>query len=211
MILPKGASLSVSNKNLAVSNKPLRNIPLILASASSRRLDLLAQIGLEPDFVIPAHIDETPTPKELPRQYAERMAKEKAAKIAQEHPNALIIAADTVVAMGRRIMPKAENIEDASLCLNKLSGRRHRVYGGICLIGPGMVIKERMAETVVSFKRLQKDEIDFYLASNEWLGKAGGYAIQGLAASFVRFISGSYSNIVGLSLYETYNLVKSYD
>lgn len=172
---------------------------------------MLAQIGIRPDFILPAHIDETPKAKELPRQYAQRMAREKAEKIAADNSQALVLAADTVVALGRRIMPKAETEAEARACLEKLSGRRHRVYGGICIIGPGKILKERLVETVVGFGRLQKDEIDFYLASKEWHGKAGGYAIQGSAAAFVRFISGSYSNIVGLSLHETYNLVKSYD
>lgn len=173
---------------------------LILASASPRRRDLLAQIGLVPDAVVPADIDERPRRAELPRDHAGRLAEEKALAIARTHPESYVVAADTVVAAGRRILPKAEDPDTARRCLDLLSGRRHRVYGGISVIAPGGRRAHRVVQTVVTFKRLSADELAAYLAFGEWHGKAGGYAIQGRGAVFVRQLSGSYSNVVGLSL-----------
>lgn len=183
--------------------------PLVLASASPRRLDLLRQVGIEPAKIDPAHIDETPGPRELPRAYALRMAKAKLAAVAGRHPGAVVLAADSVVVCGRRILPKAETEKDARACLDLLSGRRHRVLGGVAVGAPDGTVRARLIETVVRFKRLEPAEIDDYIASDEWRGKAGGYAIQGRAACFVSFISGSYSNVVGLPLYETVALLKA--
>jgi len=177
--------------------------PLILASASPRRLDLLAQIGVVPAAVVPADIDETPHKGELPRPHAARLAAGKALAIAGQRGDAAVLAADTVVACGRRILPKAEDLATARLCLGLLSGRRHRVFGGVCLILPGGRRVERVVQTLVTFKRLSDRETAAYLASGEWEGKAGGYAIQGRAGALVRALSGSYSNVVGLPLFET--------
>jgi septum formation protein len=188
----------------------VRTIPsLVLASASPRRLDLLRQVGIEPATIDPAHIDETPSPRELPRAYALRMAKAKLAAVACRHPAATVLAADSVVVCGRRILPKAETVDEARSCLGLLSGRRHRVLGGIAVGAPQGPIRTRLVETVVRFKRLERAEIDDYIESDEWRGKAGGYAIQGRAARFVSFLSGSYSNVVGLPLYETVGLLKA--
>jgi septum formation protein len=181
---------------------------LVLASASPRRLDLLRQIGLEPDAVDPANADETPRPRETPRGYALRMAEAKLAAVMPRHPQAIVLAADSVVAVGRRILPKAETEAEARDCLARLSGRRHKVLGGIAIGSVGKV-RTRLVETAVRFKRLEKAEIEAYMQSGEWQGKAGGYAIQGRAASFVAFISGSYSNVVGLPLFETVQLLKA--
>lgn len=183
--------------------------PLILASASPRRLDLLRQVGLEPAKIDPADIDETPRPRELPRGYALRMAEAKLAAVASRHPGAIVLAADSVVVCGRRILPKAEVETEARACLKLLSGRRHRVMGGVAAVGPAGRVRTRLVETVVRFKRLEQAEIDAYVESGEWRGKAGGYAIQGRAAAFADFISGSYSNVVGLPLFETVALLKS--
>lgn len=184
-------------------------LPLVLASASPRRLDLLRQVGLEPATIDPADIDETPEAHELPRAYALRMARAKLAAVAPRHHGAIVLAADSVVVCGRRILPKAETVGQARDCLRLLSGRRHRVMGGIAAAGPGGKERARLVETIVRFKRLEADEIDAYLASGEWQGKAGGYAIQGRAAAFVAFIAGSYSNVVGLPLFETMALLRS--
>jgi septum formation protein len=183
--------------------------PLVLASASPRRLDLLRQIGVEPAAIDPADTDETPKPGEAPRAYAERMARAKLATVAPRHPQALVLAADSVVAVGRRILPKAETASEARDCLRLLSGRRHKVVGALALAAPAGKVRTRLIETVVRFKRLEPREVEAYLASGEWHGKAGGYAIQGRAAAFVAFISGSYSNVVGLALFETAALIKS--
>jgi septum formation protein len=183
--------------------------PLVLASASPRRLELLRQIGIEPVKIDPADTDETPQRDEPPRAYAERMARAKLAVVAPRHPQALVLAADSVVAVGRRILPKAETKDEAIRCLKLLSGRRHKVLGGLALAVPGGKVRMRLVETVVRFKRLEPKEIEAYLASGEWQGKAGGYAIQGRAAEFVAFISGSYSNVVGLALFETAALLRS--
>lgn len=181
---------------------------LILASASPRRLALLAQISVTPDAVIPADIDESPLKRELPRPHARRLAAEKAKAIFATQPDALVLGADTVVARGRRILPKAEDIETARKCLSLLSGETHRVYGGVTILGPSGASAHRVVMTSVAFKRLSQQETDRYIDSEEWRGKAGGYAIQGLAAAFVRRINGSYSNIVGLPLFETAQLLR---
>ncbi|MBP2228556.1 septum formation protein [Azospirillum agricola] len=184
---------------------------LVLASASPRRLDLLRQIGIVPDAVDPADLDETPLPRELPPQHALRLAGGKAACVAARHPDSWILAADTVVACGRRILPKAEQETEARKCLDLLSGRRHRVYGGVVLLVPdaegGHRRLERLVRTDVTFKALSKAEVESYIASNDWHGKAGGYAIQGRAAALVRWIGGSYSNVVGLPLHEVAGLL----
>ena len=182
--------------------------PLVLASASPRRLDLLRQVGLEPAEIDPADIDETPAARELPRAYALRMATSKLAAVAPRHPAAVVLAADSVVVCSRRILPKAETEAEARACLGRLSGRRHRVMGAVAVGFPDRTVRTRLVETVVRFKRLEAAEIDDYLQSGEWRGKAGGYAIQGRAARFVDFLSGSYSNVVGLPLFETVKLLK---
>jgi septum formation protein len=177
--------------------------PLVLASASPRRRELLAQIGLVPAAVDPAEIDETPLPDETGPNLAERLARAKAAAVAARRPDAIVLAADTVVACGRRLLPKAETETQARACLALLSGRRHRVHGGICVAAPGRKPMARVSTTIVTFKRLTAGEIDAYIPSGDWQGKAGGYAIQGHAAAHIRFLSGSYSNVVGLDLFAT--------
>ena len=179
----------------------------MLASASPRRLDLLRQIGLEPDRVDPADIDEIPRAGELPPAHAIRLAEEKAREVMPRHPGAYILAADTVVACGRRILPKPLDAASARACLKMLSGRRHRVYGGIALASPDERLTLRRVDSHVAFKRLSDAEIAAYLCSGEWRGKAGGYAIQGRAAALIRWVSGSYSNVVGLPLFETFQLL----
>lgn len=195
---------------------------LILASASPRRLALLAQIGIAPDEVIAADIDETPLSKETPRNLALRLARQKAEAVKAE--NAIILAADTVVAVGRRVLPKAETEQEARQCLRLLSGRSHRVYTGVALLrtagfqpantagrqdAGGPMLRTRLVETRVAFKVLSADEIETYIACNEWHGKAGGYAAQGLAGRYITSIIGSYSSVIGLPLYETANLIES--
>ena len=180
---------------------------LVLATASPRRLALLRQAGIEPDEVSPAEIDETPHRGELPRHHARRLAREKAVARAGEPDGTFVLAADTVVAVGRRILPKAESREEAEHCLGLLSGRSHRVYTGLCLATGDGRIRDRLVETRVKFKRLSGAEMTDYLASGEWCGKAGGYAIQGLAGTFVIQLVGSYSSVVGLPLYETVSLL----
>ena len=182
---------------------------LVLASGSPRRIELLQQAGIEPDRILPADIDETPLRAEHPRSLAKRLSKEKAERALASldtepgREPAFVLAADTVVAVGRRILPKAESTDDAFYCLGLLSGRSHRVYSGICVITPGGKLRQRLVETRVRFKRLSREEIAHYIATGEWRGKAGGYAIQGLAGAFVVKLVGSYSNVVGLPLYET--------
>jgi septum formation protein len=176
---------------------------LVLASASPRRLDLLARIGVVPDAVDPADIDETPGKAEPPLPYARRLAAEKAAIVAARHPGALVLACDTVVAVGRRILDKAEREADARACLALMSGRRHRVHSALTLIGADGKARHRDATSIVSVRRLSAPDIDAYVASDEWRGKAGGYAIQGRFEAHVRFLSGSHSAIVGLPLFET--------
>jgi septum formation protein len=186
---------------------------LVLASASPRRLELLQQMGLEPDALLPADIDETPRKGELPRMLAARLAEEKAhaaEKVARQRAElagAYLVAADTVVSVGRRILPKCEIMTEATQCLRLLSGRAHRVHTGLCVVTPKGVLRRRLVETRVRFKHLSGDEIEAYLASGEWRGKAGGYAIQGLAGSFVQRLIGSYSSVVGLPLYECLSLL----
>ncbi len=181
---------------------------LVLASASPRRLDLMRRIGLIPDLVEAADIDETPRPKELPAGLALRLARDKASAVAARHPGAWVLGADTVVACGRRVLAKAGDASEARRCLTLLSGRRHRVHGGISIVDPGGVQRARRITTTVAFKRLTAGEIDRYIASDEWRGKAGGYAIQGLAGAFITSVNGSYFNVVGLPLYETLSLLR---
>jgi septum formation protein len=181
--------------------------PLVLASASPRRLDLLRQIGIEPASIDPADLDETPLRDELPSQHAARLAAEKAAAVAARHAGSFVLAADTVVACGRRILPKAETEAQARACLKLLSGRRHRVYGGVVLVLPDGRRLDRTVQTAVTFKVLSHEETEDYIASGEWRGKAGGYAIQGRAAALIRWIGGSYSNVVGLPLFEVSNML----
>jgi septum formation protein len=180
---------------------------LVLASASPRRLDLLRQIGIVPDQVEPADIDETPRRGELPAGHVVRLAEAKAHAVRPRHPKAFILAADTVVACGRRILPKAEDEATARACLALLSGRRHRVYSGVALLTPAGDLAIRRVVSQVMFKRLSDAEMAAYVASGEWHGKAGGYAIQGHAAAMIPWIAGSYSNVVGLPLYETAQLL----
>jgi septum formation protein len=179
---------------------------LVLASASPRRLALLAQIGITPDEVIAADVDETPLPKETPRNLAVRLARTKAEAVKAK--DAIVLAADTVVAVGCRVLPKAETEVEARACLKLLSGRSHRVYTGVAVRGPRGEVRDRLVETRVAFKVLSTVEIESYIASGEWRGKAGGYAAQGLAGRYITSIIGSYSSIVGLPLYETTNLIE---
>jgi septum formation protein len=180
---------------------------LVLASASPRRLDLLAQIGLKPDRIDPTDIDERPLDSEPPRRLALRLAREKAAAAAARSPGAFILAADTVVALGRRLLGKAEDEAEARAWLGLLSGRAHRVFTGVAVLAPGGQSGARVGEARVHFKRLTDAEIDAYIAAGEWRGKAGAYGIQGRAGGFVTAIQGSYSAIVGLPLYETRTLL----
>ncbi len=180
---------------------------LVLASASPRRLDLLRQVGIEPDRVAPADIDETPLRDETPRRLALRLAVEKAAAAAASEPDAVVLGADTVVCVGRRILPKAETEAEARQCLTLLSGRAHKVLTGIAAVAPGGRKASRLVETRLHVKRLTTAEIEAYVASGEWKGKAGGYGIQGRAGAFILGLDGSYSGVVGLPLYETVNLL----
>jgi septum formation protein len=180
---------------------------LVLASASPRRLELLRQIGIEPTAIDPADIDETPLPGELPAPHAARLAAAKATTVVPRHPGCFVLSADTVVAVGRRILPKAEDEATAARCLSLLSGRRHAVHGSITIVDADGVSRHRRIVTHVRFKRLTPAETETYLASGEWHGKAGGYAIQGRAAALIRDVQGSYSNVVGLGLYETAQLL----
>lgn len=182
---------------------------LVLASGSPRRLQLLNQAGIEPDRLVPTHIDEAPRKNELPRSLAARLARAKAEAALDSLRGdeiigeSLVLAADTVVAVGRRILPKAEFLEEAENCLKLLSGRSHRVYTGLCLATPKGAFRQRLVEARVRFKRLSREDRESYLASGEWRGKAGGYAVQGLAGTFVTKLTGSYTGVVGLPLYET--------
>jgi len=181
---------------------------LILASASPRRIDLLARLGITPDAVIPADIDETPRKAELPRLLAARLSVAKAHAVRPQATDALILAADTVVAVGRRVLPKAETERQARECLDLLSGRRHRVYTGVALAVPDGRMLTRLVMTMVTFQRLTDQQITAYIASGEWQGKAGGYAIHQRAEAFVRFIAGSHSSVIGLPLFETAQLLR---
>jgi len=186
---------------------------LVLASGSPRRLALLNQAGLEPDSLRPAEVDETPSKGELPRSCATRLARAKAeaalksVQLDDELRSAFIIAADTVVAVGRRILPKAELVDEAAQCLRLLSGRNHRVYTSVCIVTPREAFRQRLVETRVRFRRLTEEDIQAYIGSGEWRGKAGGYAVQGIAGSFVVKLVGSYTSVVGLPLYETVALL----
>ena len=180
---------------------------LILASASPRRRELLARLGVEAAKVVAADIDETPRKAELPRDYARRMAREKALAVAAA--DGFVLAGDTVVAAGRRILPKAEDEATARKCLELLSGRRHRVLSAVALRHPDGSLRERLSETQLKFKRLSEQEIDAYIAGGEWHGKAGGYAIQGMAEALIPWIQGSHSGVVGLPLFETRALLKA--
>ncbi|MDQ6701765.1 MAG: Maf-like protein [Pseudomonadota bacterium] len=186
---------------------------LVLASASPRRLELLQQIGIEPDALLPADLDETPRKNELPRSLAVRLAEEKAsaaARIASSRPElsgAYIIGVDTVVSVGRRILPKCEIVAEAAQSLRLLSGRAHRIHTAVCLITPKGRARHKLVETRLRLKRLSAAEIEAYLGSGEWRGKAGGYAIQGLAGAFAQKLIGSYSAVAGLPLYETMSLL----
>jgi septum formation protein len=186
---------------------------LVLASGSPRRFSLINQAGIEPDALRPANVDETPRRGELPRACANRLARAKAEAALdlisddEELQGAYILAADTVVAVGRRILPKAELLDEAAQCLRLLSGRNHRVHTAVCLVTPSKAYRQRLVETRVRFKRLSEEDIEAYLASGEWRGKAGGYAAQGIAGSFIVKIVGSYSNVVGLPLYEAVTLL----
>ncbi len=225
MILPKDASHIVSSRIAAARSaksdddrnsadvKPAARHRLVLASASSRRLALLEQVGIEPDALRPASIDETPKKGEPPRSYAQRLARSKAMTARQrlerepELAGAYVLAADTAVSVSRTIIGKPEYLNEAAAALQNLSGRSHRVFTSVCLITDKGVVKVRTVETRVRFKRLSREEIDSYLASGEWRGKAGGYAIQGIAGAFVQKIVGSYSNVVGLPLNEVVQLL----
>ncbi|WP_165189082.1 Maf family protein [Caulobacter soli] len=185
----------------------VQRTPLVLASASPRRLDLLTQVGVAPDRVDPADIDETPLRDETPRRHALRLAVEKARAVAPRSPGAIVLAADTVVAVGRRILPKAETPEQAAYCLKLLSGRNHKVLTGVAAIAPDGREASRLVETRVQFKHLSDAEQADYLAGGEWNGKAGGYGVQGVAGGFIIDLHGSYTSVVGLPLYETLNLL----
>jgi septum formation protein len=187
---------------------PVAKPALVLASASPRRLDLLRQIDITPDRIDPAELDEGPKRNETPRLLAVRLAQEKASVVAARHPGAFVVAADTVVCVGRRVLPKAETQDEARVCLTLLSGRAHRVETGVAVVSPGGLVSSRLVETRVHLKRLTPAEIDAYLQSGEWRGKAGGYAIQGRAGAFVLELQGSYSGVVGLPLYETVCLLQ---
>lgn len=197
MTLPKDGLPSVTNK-----------MKFILASSSPRRQELLASLSLIPDEIISPQVDETPLKGESPREYVKRVALLKARAVHSQVPKAYVLAADTIVEMGRKIILKAQNREEATLILKRLSGRRHRVYTGVCILSPEGKEAYKVVLTRLSFKRLTPDELEEYLASGEWEGKAGAYAIQGQASKFVKFISGSYTNVMGLPLYETNCLLK---
>ena len=182
--------------------------PLVLASASPRRLELLRQVAVEPDEVVASDVDEAPLKKERPRALAARLAREKARAVAPQRSGAFVLAADTVVAVGLRLLPKAEDEAEARRCLELLSGRAHRVMTGVCVIGPDGREAVRVSDSRLHFKRLTGSEVESYLASGEWRGKAGGYGIQGRAGAFVLDLHGSYSGVVGLPLYETLCLLE---
>ena len=179
----------------------------ILASASPRRRELLARLGIEPARIVSPDVDETPLPGELPRAHAIRLAAEKARAAAALAPGAFVLAGDTVVGVGRRILPKAEDEATARDCLKLISGRRHRVFSAVALAAPDGTVREALCETALRFKRLSHSEIDAYIAGGEWHGKAGGYAIQGVAEGFCLWLQGSHSGVMGLPLYETRKLL----
>ncbi len=190
-------------------DKTKLNKHFILASSSERRLELLNQIGVKPDLILSPNINEKILSKELPRLYVERMSLEKNRVFQQKYPQSIILTADTVVSVGRRILPKTIDINLAEECLKLISGRRHKVFTSFTVYTPKSSLKTKTIQSIIKFKRLHPDEISYYLATKEWEGKAGGYAIQGTAASFINFISGSYSNVVGLPLAELYRVLIS--
>ena len=190
-------------------DKTKLNKHFILASSSQRRLELLSQIGVKPDLILSPNIDEKIFSKELPRIYVERMSLEKNRVFQQKYPQSIILTADTVVSVGRRILPKTTDVNLAEECLKLISGRRHKVFTSFTLYSPNSSLKTKTIQSIIKFKRLHPNEISNYLDTKEWKGKAGGYAIQGIAASFVNFISGSYSNVVGLPLAEIYRVLIS--
>ncbi len=185
------------------------NKHFVLGSGSKRRLELLSQIGVKPDLVLSPNINEKVLSKELPQIYVERMSLEKNKVFQQQYSKSIILTADTVVAIGRRILPKTMDAITAEQCLKLISGRRHKVFTSFTLNSPHNSLKTKTIQSIIKFKRLHPDEISYYLASKEWEGKAGGYAIQGIASSFINFISGSYSNVVGLPLAELYRALIS--
>ncbi len=185
------------------------NKHFVLGSGSKRRLELLSQIGVKPDLVLLPNINEKVLSKELPHIYVERMSLEKNKVFQQQYSQSIILTADTVVAIGRRILPKTMDANTAEQCLKLISGRRHKVFTSFTLNTPHYSLKTKTIQSIIKFKRLHPDEISYYLASKEWEGKAGGYAIQGIASSFINFISGSYSNVVGLPLAELYRALIS--
>ena len=190
-------------------DKTKLNKHFILASSSQRRLELLNQIGVKPDLILSPNIDEKIFSKELPRKYVERMSLEKNRVFQQKYPQSIILTADTVVSLGRRILPKTMDVNLAEECLKLISGRRHKVFTSFTVYTPNNSLKIKTIQSIIKFKRLHPNEISYYLATKEWEGKAGGYAIQGIAASFINFISGSYSNVVGLPLAELYGVLIS--
>ncbi len=192
----------------AAPDGPATGPPLVLASASPRRLELLARIGVVPDRVSPADLDETPRKAELPRRLAERLSREKALAVAAGAPGCLVLAADTVVGVGRRILGKPADAAEAGRFLRLLSGRRHRVTTGVATVAPDGRLRTRSVTTILAFQQLTERQVEAYLTAGEWAGKAGGYAIQGSAEAFVRFLSGSHSNVVGLPLFETAQLLR---
>lgn len=217
MISPRGGSHTASNDYLragrctAAPNSPdsgVRTVRLILASSSPRRRDLLARIGITPDRIASPDVDESPLPGELPRIYALRLAVEKARAAGREEGD-VVLAGDTTIALGRRILPPADNEDVQRGLLNMLSGRRHHCLSAVCVIGANGIARTRLADTIVAFKALSPTEIDTYIASGEGLGKAGGYAIQGRAEAFVRYLAGSHSGVVGLPLFETRALLRT--
>jgi len=200
---------SIKKTPLSPDTRPPGRPRFVLASSSPRRLELLAQLGLEPDAVVPAHVDETPGRGERAADLAQRLAQAKAQAVAVQEPASVVLGADTVVAVGRRLLPKAEDAATARACLELLSGRRHRVVGGVAVIGDDGRVYRHCVVTAVAFKRLAAAEIEDYIAAGEWHGKAGGYAIQGRAAGLIRFVNGSYSNVVGLPLFEVAQILRS--
>ena len=194
-----------AEEGLSEREGPSRSI--VLASASPRRLELLARLGIEPAETISTDIDETPLPGEMPRAHAVRLAAEKARAAGAQAPDAFVLAGDTVVAVGRRILPKADDEATARRCLALLSGRRHRVFSAVALVEPGGRLREALSETSLRFKRFSASEVDAYIAGGEWRGKAGGYAIQGSAEALCLWLEGSHSGVMGLPLYETRKLL----
>ena len=196
-----------AEEGLSEREGPSRSIELILASASPRRRELLARLGIAPSRIIAPEVDENPLPGEIPRNHAIRLAAEKARAAAALAPGAFVLAGDTVVGVGRRILPKAEDETTARECLKLISGRRHTVFSAVALAAPDGTVRAALSETALRFKRLSASEIDAYIAGGEWHGKAGGYAIQGVAEGFCLWLQGSHSGVMGLPLYETRKLL----